>query len=48
MGHANYRTNLVFVMFVDIKNITEFVEGNLEMFKQNNIKFLIMDTYKKK
>ena len=47
IGHANYRTNLVFVMFVDIKNITEFVEGNLEMFKQNNIKFLIMDTYKK-
>lgn len=47
IGKFTFRTKLVLVVFVD-KNITlKIIEENLEIFYKNNIRFLILDTYKK-
>jgi len=47
IGKLTFRTNLVLVVFVDKKSTFKIVEENLEIFYQNNIRFLILDTYKK-
>ncbi len=47
IGKLTFRTNLVLVVFVDKKSTFKIIEENLEIFYQNNIRFLILDTYKK-
>ena len=47
IGKFTFRTNLVLVVFVDKNSTFKIVEENLEIFYQNNIRFLILDTYKK-
>ena len=47
IGKFTFRTKLVLVVFVDKNSTLKIVEENLEIFYQNNIRFLILDTYKK-
>ncbi len=47
IGKFTFRTKLVLVVFVDKNSTLKVVEENLEIFYQNNIRFLILDTYKK-
>ena len=47
IGKFTFRTKLVLVVFVDKNNTLKIVEENLEIFYLNNIRFLILDTYKK-
>ena len=47
LGKFTFRTKLVLVVFVDKNSILKIVEENLEIFYQNNVRFLILDTYKK-
>ena len=47
IGKIKFRTKLVLVVFVDKNNTLKIVEENLEIFYKNNIRFLILDTYKK-
>ncbi len=47
IGKFKFRTKLVLVVFVDKKSTLKIIEENLEIFYQNNIRFLILDTYKK-
>ncbi len=47
IGKFAFRTKLVLVVFVDKNSTLKIVEENLEIFYENNIRFLILDTYKK-
>ena len=47
IGKFTLKTKLVLVVFVDKKSTLKIVEENLEIFYKNNIRFLILDTYKK-
>lgn len=47
IGKFTFRTKLVLVVFVDKNSTLKIVEENLKIFYQNNIRFLILDTYKK-
>ena len=47
IGKFTFRTKLVLVVFVDKNSNFKIIEENLEIFYQNNIRFLILDTYQK-
>ena len=47
IGKFIFRTKLVLVVFVDKNSTFKIIEENLEIFYQNNIRFLILDTYQK-
>ena len=47
IGKFIFRTKLVLVVFVDKNSTLKIIEENLEIFYQNNIRFLILDTYQK-
>ena len=47
IGKFIFRTKLVLVVFVDKHGTLKIIEENLEIFYRNNIRFLILDTYKK-
>ena len=47
IGKLKLKTKLVLVIFVDKKKILKIIEQNLNIFCQSNIKFFILDTYKK-
>ena len=47
IGKFTFRTKLVLVVFVDKNSTFKIIEENLEIFYQNNIRFLILDTYQK-
>ncbi len=47
LGGKNYKTIMVFVIFVDIPNVFDFVKNHMEFFSQNNLNFFILDTFNK-
>ncbi len=47
IGKLSCKTKLVLVIFVDKNSILKIVEENLSIFYKNNVRFLILDTYKK-
>lgn len=47
IGKLACETKLVLVIFVDKNSILKTVEENLSIFYKNNVRFFILDTYKK-
>ena len=42
-----FKTQLVFVIFVDEPKVLKFVEKNLDLLEENKLNFLLLDTYMK-
>ena len=47
VGKLSFKTKLVLVIFVDKNSILNIIEENLNILYKNNVRFLILDTYKK-